>query len=317
MWQRSWPPYRTAKKSMKQISRTCDILTLISELDTLGIGGNVVQGIAQGMTEGGWDTDAETVVSNLEAALNQALDAHSPAQRMVPIGENIAAGIGQGAEEYDFSSAASAISGNVSRAIGSVLTASLFARYGTEFMGGIASAMTGYSFNSVGGSIGSDVRSAVNNNLNTGTLKSAGMNAMSGLVAGINAGRSGVITAMRSAVRAAVNAAKSELKIASPSGVFRDEVGVMAMRGFGEGALMETKEQVKAVKNAARFLTDAAQEGVIGNPASNIRTYNQNSTVNLNVQSMNIRDKHDIRSLAIEIASLTKRQQRGKGLRMA
>lgn len=30
-----------------------DILTLISELDTLGIGGNVIQGIAQGMTEGG------------------------------------------------------------------------------------------------------------------------------------------------------------------------------------------------------------------------------------------------------------------------
>ena len=38
------------------------ILTLISELDTLGIGGNVIQGIAQGMTEGGWDSDAETVV---------------------------------------------------------------------------------------------------------------------------------------------------------------------------------------------------------------------------------------------------------------
>ena len=294
-----------------------DILTLISELDTLGIGGNVIQGIAQGMTEGGWDTDAETVVSNLEAALNQALDAHSPAQRMVPMGENIAAGIGQGAEEYVFSSAASAISDNVSRVIGSVLTASLFARYGTDSMSGIASAMTGYSFSSVGGSIGSDVRSAVNNNLNTGTLKSAGMNAMSGLMAGINAGRSGVIAAMRGAVRAAVNAAKSELKIASPSGVFRDEVGVMAMRGFGEGALKETKEQVKAMKNAARFLTDAAQEGVIGSPASNSRTYNQNSTVNLNVQSVNIRDEQDIRSLAIEIAALTKRQQRGKGLRMA
>ena len=43
------------------------VLTLISELDTLGIGGNVVQGIAQGMTEGGWDSDAETVVMRLTA----------------------------------------------------------------------------------------------------------------------------------------------------------------------------------------------------------------------------------------------------------
>ena len=122
---------------------------------------------------------------------------------------------------------------------------------------------------------------------------------------------------MRSAARAAVNAAKAELQIRSPSRVFRDEVGAMAMRGFGEGALRETKEQAKAVRNAARYLTDAAQEGVTGNPASSSRTYNQNSTVNLNVQSMTIRDEQDIRSLAIEIASLTKRQQRGKGLRMA
>ena len=249
--------------------------------------------------------------------MNQALDAHSPAQRMVPMGENIAAGIAQGVDEYDYSSAASVVSDNVSQAIGGVLTATLLAQCGTESMGGIASAMTRYSFGSAGRSIGSSARSAVDNNLNTGTLKSAGMNAMSGLVAGINAGRSGVIAAMRGAVRSAVNAAKTELKIASPSGVFRDEVGVMAMRGFGEGALKETKAQAKAVKNAARYLTDAAQEGVIGNPASSSRTYNQNSTVNLNVQSMNIRDEQDIRSLAIEIASLTKRQQRGRGLRMA
>lgn len=390
-----------------------NVLTLISELDTLGVGDNVIQGIAQGMTEGGWDTDAETVVSNLEAALNMALDAHSPAQRMVPMGENVAAGIGQGAGEYDFSAdaetivsalegaletalgggeegggaaqtigeglaqsigegasqhdfsaeasgvasavesalgtafggedggtaqtigetiaesigsgmgtydfstAASTASGNLSQAIGSVLTASLLSQYGTESMGGIATAMTGYSFSGAASSVGSGVRSAVSSNLNSSTLRSAGTNVMSGLVAGINAGRSGVISAMRSAARAAVNAAKSELKIASPSGVFRDEVGVMAMRGFGEGALKETREQAKAVRNAARYLTDAAQEGAIGSPAANNRTYNQNSTVNLNVSSMNIRDEQDIRSLAIEIASLTKRSQRGRGLRMA
>ena len=399
--------------SEADIENLQNILTLISELDTLGIGDNVIQGIAQGMTEGGWDTDAETVVSNLEAALNLALDSHSPAQRMVPMGENVAAGIGQGAGEYDFSAdaetiasalegaletvlgggeegggaaqtigeglaqsigegasqhdfsaeasgvasavesalgtafggedggtaqtigetiaesiasgmgtydfstAASTASGNLSQTIGSVLTASLLSQYGTESMGGIATAMTGYSFSGTASSVGSGVRSAVSSNLNSSTLRSAGTNVMNGLVAGINAGRSGVVSAMRSAARAAVNAAKSELKIASPSGVFRDEVGVMAMRGFGEGALKETREQAKAVRNAARYLTDAAQEGAISSPAANNRTYNQTSTVNLNVSSMNIRDEQDIRSLAIEIASLTKRSQRGRGLRMA
>ena len=101
------------------------ILTLISELDTLGIGGNVVQGIAQGMTEGGWDSDAETVVGNLEAALNSALDAHSPAQRMVPMGENVSAGIGKGASEYDFSGDAETIASALEGALNTALQTAL------------------------------------------------------------------------------------------------------------------------------------------------------------------------------------------------
>ena len=74
---------------------------------------------------------------------------------------------------------------------------------------------------------------------------------MAGLKAGILAGRFGVISAMRSA-REAVNTAKKELKIKSPSQVFRDEVGVMTMRGFGAGVLKESKEQAKVIRNASR-----------------------------------------------------------------
>ena len=83
---------------------------------------------------------------------------------------------------------------------------------------------------------------------------------MAGLRAGILAGRSGVISAMRSAAREAVNAAKKELKIKSPSQVFRDEVGVMTMRGFGAGVLKESKEQAKVIRNASRFLTGEARD---------------------------------------------------------
>ena len=310
------------------------------------------------MTEGGWDSDAETVVSNLEEALNLALDAHSPARRMVPIGENAAAGIGQGAgaydfsadaesitssfqnaletalgrdhstgkslartlggdiadnigsgmDSYDFSPTATAASAGLRGAVSAVFNANLLSAFGTVSMGGIAAAMTAFSFSAAADSVGSEARSAISGSLNSYSLRSAGVNVMNGLIAGINAGRSGVVSAMRSAARAAVDAAKSELKIASPSGVFRDEVGVMAMRGFGEGALMETKEQMKAVRNAARYLTDAAREGAIAVHGGNSSTYNRNSTVNLNVQSMSIRDEMDIRSLAVEIASLTRRQ---------
>ena len=346
------------------------VLTLISELDTLGIGGNVIQGIAQGMTEGGWDSDAETVVGNLETALNSALQAHSPAQRMVPMGENVSAGIGKGASEYDFSgdaetvasafetalntalqtalsdssagddgdagkaigngiadgigsgvmaydfsAVASSAAGSLGTAFGSVLNASMLAQYGTDTMGGLASAMTGYSFAGVGSSIGSSVRSAVSGVMNSSTLRSAGVNVMNGLAAGIRAGRSGVVSAIRQAARAAVSAAKAELKIASPSGVFRDEVGVMAMRGFGVGALQETRAQARVLRNAARHLTEAAVEGATGAPVNSTRNYNQNSTVNLNVGELHVRDRQDIHSLAVEIATLTRSEQRGRGLK--
>ncbi len=141
---------------------------------------------------------------------------------------------------------------------------------------------------------------------------------MAGLRAGILAGRSGVISAMRSAAREAVNAAKKELKIKSPSQVFRDEVGVMTMRGFGAGVLKESKEQAKVIRNASRFLTGEAREGsIVTNSSDNRKTYNNNVSSTIQVQQMVVRDEQDIRSLAVEIATLTRRQQRGKGLRMA
>lgn len=43
--------------------------------------------------------------------------------------------------------------------------------------------------------------------------------------------------------------------------------------------------------------------------------YNQQSSVNLSGNTFYVRDEQDIRSLAVEIAMLTRRQQRGKGLR--
>ena len=141
---------------------------------------------------------------------------------------------------------------------------------------------------------------------------------MAGLKEGITAGRSSVITAMQTAVQAAVNAAKKALKIASPSRVFRDEIGEMAMKGFGEGILQESKAQAQIVKNAARYLTDEAKEGSIAfGSTDNRKTYNNTSSVNLSGNNFYIRDEQDVRSLAIEIATLTRRQQRGRGLRMA
>ena len=178
--------------------------------------------------------------------------------------------------------------------------------------------MTAYSMTATGATVAGGVKRALSGSLNALTLRSIGVNAMAGLKAGINAGRSGVIAAMRAAARAAVNAAKSELKINSPSRVFRDEVGTMTMRGFGQGVLLETKKQARIIQNASRYLTGEAKSGSISTTSNdNRRTYNSQNTISFAGSSFYVSDKQDAYSLAVEIATLTRRQQRGKGLRMA
>lgn len=294
------------------------ILDFLNGLDTTGTGAHIREGIAQGMTEAGFDSDAETVATNLETALNTALQIESPSKRVKPSGEYVAAGIGEGMSGYDFTSDVGALATSVEAAITSALPGDALSSFGTSAAEGLASALSTYSMNSAGASVASGVRTAVSTNLTATTLRSAGVNAMAGLRAGILAGRSGVISAMRSAAREAVNAAKKELKIKSPSQVFRDEVGVMTMRGFGAGVLKESKEQAKVIRNASRFLTGEAREGsIVTNSSDNRKTYNNNVSSTIQVQQMVVRDEQDIRSLAVEIATLTRRQQRGKGLRMA
>ena len=259
--------------SQEDMDNLQNILAFVQELDAVGVGGNVTAGIAEGMTEAGWDTTAETVAENLEEAINSAFIIESPSKRMEPTGEYVAAGIGEGMTGYDFTTDVTSMVTALQTAISAALP---------------------------------------------GTLKNVGVNAMAGLKEGINSGRFSVITALRSAVQAAVTAAKQALKIASPSKVFRDEIGSMTMKGFGEGILEESKVQAKIVRNAARYLTGEAQEGAIAfGSTDNRKTYNNTSSVNLTGNNFYVRDEQDIRSLAVEIATLTRRQQRGRGLRMA
>ena len=294
------------------------IVEFLNGLDVTDTGAHIREGIAQGMTEAGFDSDAETVASNLEKALNTALQIESPSKRVKPTGEYVAAGIGEGMSGYDFFSDAQSVSSAIESALQAALTGESLKGAGNTTMQGLGSAMSAYPMSDTGRAVATNVRSAVHASLNENTLRSAGVNAMAGLRAGILAGRSGVISVMRSAAREAVNAAKKELKIKSPSQVFRDEVGVMTMRGFGAGVLKESKEQAKVIRNASRFLTGEAQTGAIVQSSSdNRRTYNNNVSSTIQVQQMVVRDEQDVRSLAVEIATLTRRQQRGKGLRMA
>ena len=280
-------------------------------------GTNIVEGIAQGMTGYAFEGDAATVAAQVLAACNAALGAHSPATTMVPTGSDVAEGIGQGMTGYDFSSDAGTVASKIISAIALKMTG--MNALGSTAASGVGSGLTGYDFSTDGSTLATNLKSAASDNIDETTLKSIGTNAMSGMAAGIRSGQNSVVTAMRNAAKAAVKAAKDALKIESPSKVFRDEVGVMAMRGFGSGIEKETEKQAQIIRNAARFLTGEAQGGIVAGSThnDNRQTITQQSSVNLTGNSFYVRSDQDIHDLAVEIATLTRTQQRGRGLRMA
>jgi TP901 family phage tail tape measure protein len=136
-----------------------------------------------------------------------------------------------------------------------------------------------------------------------------------GLAQGIDRGAYRVKDAMVRMVRDAVKAAKSELKIESPSRVFRDEVGVMIPRGAAIGIEQETARQQRAVSNAFRALVQPALAGAQGGTATATasRTNNYSSTLSLDGANIYLNDKVDVRALSIELAALQTAQQRALG----
>lgn len=235
------------------------------------------------------------------------------------VGENVTAGIGEAMVAAGWDTDAESVAQNLENALNTALDihspSVRMHPIGENAAAGVGEGFDDYDPSADANALAGRLESALSSAID---LRSAGINAMKGLQNGIIAGRSGVIAAMRSAARAAVTAAKNELQIHSPSAVFRDEVGRMTMKGFGEGVLMESKAQAKAIQNASRFLTGEAKESAIAYSTSdNRKTYNLQSSVSLTGNTFYVRDDKDVYSLATEIAALTKRQQRGKGLRMA
>lgn len=150
-------------------------------------------------------------------------------------------------------------------------------------------------------------------------MHSAGTSAVSGFAQGINDGSYLAVNAMRNVAMAAVKAAKLTLDIHSPSRVFRDEVGAMAMKGFSEGIESEAKAQAGVIRNASRYLTQEAGDSALAATNDNRKTYNTDNSTSFSFAGaqFTIRGEQDIHDLATEIAALTKRTQRGRGNRFA
>ena len=259
------------EEGMALLAPIQNLLGYVQEHPELGnIGTDITAGIASGLNQyDGWNADASTLATDVETAIQAALQIHSPSQLMIPHGEKVSAGIGEGMKAYAFSGDAGIVANNARAALSAALPSS--------------------------------------------ALRPIGLNAMLGMAAGIRAGQSSVVSAMRSAARAAVAAAKSALKIQSPSRVFRDEVGVMIMRGLGEGVESELGEQRRIISNAARYLTDAASASANG--VNRVTTNNdyRNQSANINIGTYNANSEEDVDRLARRLNARSRSINRGYG----
>ena len=88
---------------------------------------------------------------------------------------------------------------------------------------------------------------------------SVGGNIIQGLIDGLIGGISAIADAAASVGEAAINSIKSVLGIASPSRVFRDEVGRQITAGIAEGILADKKYAKKSVEEVGSAIISAAQ----------------------------------------------------------
>lgn len=289
------------------------ILDFYNALSEAGYGGDgILAGLREALTAGGW-----------EGTMTELYDASTAKETGAAVGEQVGAGIGEGQKDYDFSTDAETTIANDEAALNDAAVihspSQRMKPIGGFISAGVGAGMTEYDFSGDAAATMANLESALNAAFTANSTRSVGLNAMFGMAAGVRAGQSAVISAMRSAAQNAVAAAKNALQIHSPSRVFRDEVGAMTMKGFGQGVLQETKEQAQIIRNASRYLTTEAGSSAVAATNDNRKTYNTDNSTSFSFAgaTFQIRSEQDVRDLAVEIATLTRRNQRGRGLRMA
>lgn len=127
-----------------------------------------------------------------------------------------------------------------------------------------------------------------------------GTNIIDGIYRGIVSGVGAIISAAQQAARAALNAAKRALGIASPSKVMRDQVGKFIPEGMAIGIEANTKPLRDAMHGLSDLATDTIQTDLSrgtsmgGRPVSSGGTVYGDSTFTINVFASDNMDVDDL-----------------------
>lgn len=296
-----------------------DLTNLMNAMQISGTGSSFLAGMSTTLQNAGWTGTMDDLLATFYSTSDRGAGYSFGAE----VGEQVAAGIGEGQKLYDFGNDAELTFYNDLEALNEAADINSPSKRmkptGGYIAAGVGAGMAEYDFSSDAAATVGNLDTALTAAFTASRLRSVGLNAMYGMAAGVRAGQASVISAMRTAAQNAVTAAKTALQIHSPSRVFRDEVGAMTMKGFGEGVLQETKEQAQVIRNASRYLTTAAGSSAIAATNDNRKTYNNDNSTSFSFAgaTFQVRSEQDVHDLAVELATLTRRNQRGKGLRMA
>lgn len=250
----------------------------IQALDWLQMGTDVKDGFILGINTAADNmtaSDAETFKNKLIEVLRAALDSHSPAQSMVPLGEDIVAGIllplknGDTGENESMADAIDSFCTILLDALGAIAdeTMEIGERAGSNIAMGVLS-KSGAAM-AAGRSVAQSAARGASGQ--TGQFYSVGSAMIGGMVEGIYDGESRVVSAIISTVRAAVNAAREELEINSPSRVFR-WIGKMSAEGYALGLEDQLRAVEGTIQSSMRSITQVPQTDAAAYAANGVPT---------------------------------------------
>lgn len=94
------------------------------------------------------------------------------------------------------------------------------------------------------------------------SFTSVGSNIVTGIISGVNSRSGSLYSSLRSLANGALNAAKAEIKIGSPSRKFRDQVGKHIVTGIVAGINMMKGSLIKTVKDLASTALNTAKNAL-------------------------------------------------------
>lgn len=279
----------------------------LSDLDLSNMATSAAQ-LMSALTSGELD---EGTAAEYAAQLQEILDVIGAADQYLGTGNQVSAGIAEGMAAYGWSGDAASVADSLQSAINSALgiasPATKMIPTGSYTAAGIAQGMMDYDFAGAASSIADGISGGFAGLPGDGY--NIGRNFGAGLQRGLQSKMTSSLALAKSYAQKISSTFKKAWDIHSPSRVaegLTEMFGAGLEKGMADWPVVSERLLDADIGRVRRYGREYA--------GSN-DTYNQQSTVNVNVDKLNARDAQDVKTIAYEISALTRRTQRGRGQR--